>query len=159
MDSTISAAMSRGATQYFEARSWLHRVSRGRKGAYCSFVSGPVQRRQDEILCAKCKLLRGEQRLLLRARRLSSSAWAAARRARAAAEEARTARVITNASRATPATASTSARGSRMSCFSLFPIFQPDGNQLRDTGLLHRHSVQDIGPRDRPLVVGDDDEL
>src|SRR5208337_123580 len=92
-------------------------------------------------------------------RALSWSACAAARRERSAVVEATTDRVITNASRATPATASTSTRGRGMSRFSLLPIFQPDGNQLRDTGLLHRHSVEDVGPCNRPLVVGDDDEL
>jgi len=89
-------------------------------------------------------------------RALSSLAWAAARRERTPAEETVTARVITNATRATPTMARTSTRGRG---FSLFPIFQPDGNQLRDTGLLHRHPIQDVGSRNRPLVVGDDDEL
>ena len=82
-------------------------------------------------------------------RALSSLAWAAARRERTPAEETVTASVITNATRATPTMARTSTRGCG---FSLFPIFQPDGNQLRDP-------IQDVGSRNRPLVVGDDDEL
>ena len=59
--STISAAMSRGATQYFEARSEVHRFRRRPERRVLLPCLGTVQRRKDEVFGAEGELLQREE--------------------------------------------------------------------------------------------------